>query len=238
MARACATSWPREERDPDNSLRSSEKRDPSGDSLPAPMPMPTPIPAAVATPTVPTVPAPTECPPGSGPGHGGTGVGMRDEREPCKLEVRDPWMLPDSSLKWKVRPVTGLWPEGLGTSGVKQGEALADPYWAREARAERSHRGRKLSGVGMDDDGAALDEPYEPRLCWCVRLKEDEEDEERGEPSMLPHAASAARPPPPPLLGLLPEEGEPGGGAWTRGLRPLEVLPAAEKFCCCCWGCC
>ena len=58
-----------------------------------------------------------------------------------KREVREPCAL-DGSLKWKVRPVTGLWPVGLGASGVRQGEALAEPYCASEARAERSHRGR------------------------------------------------------------------------------------------------
>lgn len=147
-----ATSEPSEEYEPDSSLTSSEKRL-SGDSLPtapAPAPvtvaMPT-VPAAVAMPTVPTVPGATECPPGSGPGHGGV---KSEVREPCTL---------DGSLKWKVRPVTGLWPVGLGASGVRQGEALAEPYWASEASAERSAHsdscGRKPDD---DDDGGRADE--------------------------------------------------------------------------------
>lgn len=170
-----AASEPSEEYEPDSSLTSSEKRL-SGDSLPtAPAPGPAPpgdtVPAAVAVamPTVPTVPAATEWPPGSGPGQGGSdGGGVKSEvREPCAL---------DGSLKWKVRPVMGLWPVGLGASGVRQGEALAEPYWASEANAERSAHSDSWGRKPDDEDGRMEEEVSdggameanavdEPRLC-------------------------------------------------------------------------
>lgn len=52
-------------------------------------------------------------------------------------ELWDPMTL-DGSLYRKVLPLTGLWIVGLGATGVRQGDAFADPYCANEAKADFS----------------------------------------------------------------------------------------------------